>query len=153
MMFLELKHTLLSLPFWWTTSVGPYTFHEAGKEFVGETEYRCWKADNFTMRFITQVTEDFKGKVSNLLPADDFKEVPAILPSLLPNIVSPHVTSSSDWFLYSFACKIFRLCDSLVRADEFIELLLRILFMMSFHVFLYWCRNKEYTKGSETALL
>lgn len=130
-----------------------HTFHEAGREFVDETEYWYRKADNFAMKFITQVTEDFKGKLSNLLPADDTKETPATLRSFLPTIVSPQVTNSSDWPLYSFACKIFRLCDSLVRADEFIELLLRILFMMSFHVFLYWCRNKEYTKGSETALL
>lgn len=78
---------------------------------------------------------------------------PATVPPLLSSGISLRLRYSSSWPLHSFACKIFRLCDSLVRADEFIELLFRILFIISFHVFLYWCRNNEYTKGSETALL
>lgn len=54
---------------------------------------------------------------------------------------------------HSLSCGRFRLCASPASAEELMELLLRTLFRMSFHVFLYWCRSKEYTKGSETALL
>lgn len=37
--------------------------------------------------------------------------------------------------------------------DAFSELRFSSLLMMSAHVFLYWCRSSEYTKGSQAALL
>lgn len=42
---------------------------------------------------------------------------------------------------------------SCLRPDAFKELRFSSLFMMSVHVFLYWCRSREYTKGSQAALL
>lgn len=37
--------------------------------------------------------------------------------------------------------------------DAFSELRFSSLLMISAHVFLYWCRSREYTKGSQAALL
>ncbi|TNN83736.1 hypothetical protein EYF80_005912 [Liparis tanakae] len=39
------------------------------------------------------------------------------------------------------------------RPDVFKEPRFSSLLMMSLHVFLYWCRSREYTKGSQAALL
>lgn len=39
------------------------------------------------------------------------------------------------------------------RPDVFKELRFSSLLVMSAHVFLYWCRSREYTKGSQAALL
>lgn len=42
---------------------------------------------------------------------------------------------------------------SCLGPDAFKELRFSNLLMMSVHVFLYWCRSREYTKGSQAALL
>lgn len=57
---------------------------------------------------------------------------------------SPHCHSAVGMLFPWFSC---------LGPDAFKELRFSSLLMMSVHVFLYWCRSREYTKGSQAALL
>lgn len=73
---------------------------------------------------------------------------PDSLPGSDPSDRVPHQSASCHsavgMLLTWFTC---------LGPDAFKELRFSSLLMMSVHVFLYWCRSREYTKGSQAALL
>ena len=73
---------------------------------------------------------------------------PDSLPGSDPSDRVPHQSASC----HSAVCMLLTWFTCL-GPDAFKELRFSSLLMMSVHVFLYWCRSREYTKGSQAALL
>lgn len=67
--------------------------------------------------------------------------------------LSPSSLSSRSGGLHSETGRMFWLWESPVRPEEWRERRWRIRFRISLQLLRYWCRSREYTKGSDAALL